>query len=93
MDLATRGLASAVEVEFGLVWQVGDDWMSKPKDYWPISREFRRNIPEGARHLQVFTARNALTHNTLTRNALTCNELTSRGKEVNSLRLTRPDTA
>ena len=74
VDIATRGLVSAVDIEFGSDWQVGADWMSKPKDYWPISREFQKNILDGARRLQVFTARKALT---------------SEGKEVSSSRLER----
>ena len=78
VDMATRGLATAVDVEFGSDWQVGAKWMSKPKEYWLISREFRRNIPEGARRLQVFTA--------LTRNELT---LTSGGEVADSSRLER----
>ena len=45
-DLGTRGVAAQWQVEMGSVWQDGPPELAFPRDKWPATREFRRQLPK-----------------------------------------------
>ena len=44
-DLATRGAASVRSISSGSVWQDGPSYLQGSRKFWPISRQFLRQIP------------------------------------------------
>ena len=48
-DLGTRDMVTAKMVNLGTEWQTGPRYLSGPFDTWPVSREFRRRVPEEER--------------------------------------------
>ena len=45
-DLGTRGMAVRWQVESGSDWQRGPAVLAFPRETWPASRDFRRQLPQ-----------------------------------------------
>ena len=45
-DLPTRSSCSAPEVERNTPWQNGTNFLKLPREEWPVTREFKNEIPE-----------------------------------------------
>ena len=55
-DLATKGKAELADVEVGSEWQDGPLDARFPRDSWPATRDFKRDVPEGERRVKNFAA-------------------------------------
>ena len=61
-DMATRGMVQAHQVSIDSEWQTGRPYLRKSREYWPITREFVRTVPEEEKRLRVFNMVNLVSN-------------------------------
>ena len=54
VDIATRGKATIADVQEGSVWQEGPAYLRESRETWPVSRDFRREVPVVERRLRYY---------------------------------------
>jgi len=52
-DLATKGKAEVSDVAYGSEWQDGPVECRKPRETWPATRDFKRQLPDGEVRLEA----------------------------------------
>ena len=62
-DIATRGEADIADLDKGSEWQNGPKFLSQDRKDWPISREFKKEVPREERRNKFYSQFNLVKTN------------------------------